>query len=30
MKCHTHREKDEGDLLFLRRLIEESGETLPE
>jgi hypothetical protein len=30
MKCRTHREKDAGDLVFLRRLIEESGETLPE
>ncbi len=29
MKCHTHREKDAADLLFLRQLIEKSGETVP-
>jgi hypothetical protein len=30
MKCKTHREKDQADLLFLRRLIEASGGKVPE
>jgi hypothetical protein len=30
MKRHTYREKDAGDLVFLRRLFQERGEALPE
>jgi len=30
MKCHTHREKDRGDLFFLRQLLESQGITPPE
>jgi len=30
MKRHTHREKDRGDLVFLRQLLEAQGITLPE
>ena len=30
MKCHTHREKDRGDLYFLRQLLESQGITPPE
>lgn len=30
MKRSTHREKDQLDLLFLRRLIEASGESVPD
>ena len=30
MKRHTHREKDAGDLLFLRQLLEAQGITPPE
>ncbi len=30
MKRHTHREKDRGDLLFLRQLFEAQGITPPE
>ncbi len=30
MKAKTHREKDIPDLIFLRRLIESRGETVPE
>lgn len=30
MKCHTHRAKDEPDLLFLRQLMEAEGIPLPE
>lgn len=30
MKRHTHREKDRGDLLFLRQLLESEGITPPE
>jgi hypothetical protein len=30
MKRHTHREKDRGDLLFLRQLLESQGITPPE
>lgn len=30
MKCHTHREKDAPDLLFLRKWFEAQGRTPPE
>ncbi|MEO6741327.1 MAG: hypothetical protein ABIP20_13835 [Chthoniobacteraceae bacterium] len=30
MKCNTHREKDRGDLYFLRQLLESQGITPPE
>jgi len=30
MKCHTHREKDAPDLLFLRKWFEAQGKTPPE
>jgi len=30
MKCKTHREKDRGDLFFLRQLLESQGITPPE
>jgi hypothetical protein len=30
MKRHTHREKDRGDLYFLRQLLESEGITPPE
>ena len=30
MKRHTHREKDRGDLYFLRQLLESQGITPPE
>jgi hypothetical protein len=30
MKCKTHREKDRGDLFFLRQLLESEGITPPE
>ena len=30
MKCRTHREKDRGDLYFLRQLLESQGITPPE
>ena len=30
MKCRTHREKDRGDLFFLRQLLESQGITPPE
>jgi hypothetical protein len=30
MKRHTHREKDRGDLFFLRQLLESQGITPPE
>lgn len=30
MKRHTHREKDKGDLFFLRRLFENQGQTPPD
>ncbi len=30
MKRHTHREKDRGDLVFLRQLLESQGITPPE